>query len=158
MRKKFNYILTATLTIYIILFITLSFLSSIKKIPFITLNKNSILKEFNNIDYIAFLKLFSVCVLISCVIIFIVAKTCWTMLNKNQRDVENIAIFLIKITSSISIIIPMTVTFSKEQFNVAATYLSFIALFSFVLPKRNKSNFDNKELDEVRNSSPKEQK
>ena len=74
MRKKLNYILTATLTIYIILFITLSFLSSIKKIPFITLNKNSILKEFNNIDYIAFLKLFSVCVLISCVIIFIVAK------------------------------------------------------------------------------------
>lgn len=80
------------------------------------------------------------------------------MLNKNQHDVENIAIFLIKTASSISAIIPTTAAFSKKQLNVVATYLSFAALFSLVPPKRSKSNFDGEELDKARNSSPKKQK
>lgn len=49
-----------------------------------------------------------------------------------------------KILSSVSIIIPMTIVFNREQFNVVTTYLSFLALFSFAVPKFKNNNVDSR--------------
>ncbi|MBS7524886.1 hypothetical protein LGVB_00525 [Lactobacillus gasseri] len=57
--------------------------------------------------------------------------------------IEKWIVIIAKIFSSISIIIPMTLTFSKEQFNVATTFVSFIALFSFAVPKTFQSKSSN---------------
>ncbi|HFM5934180.1 TPA: hypothetical protein ACG8BR_002746, partial [Enterococcus faecium] len=68
---------------------------------------------------------------------------CLMVLNLKMFIIEKWIVIIAKIFSSISIIIPMTLTFSKEQFNVATTFVSFIALFSFAVPKTFQSKSSN---------------
>ncbi|WP_270786701.1 hypothetical protein [Enterococcus lactis] len=143
MSRKIDNIILLTTIFYLVIGATLSLLSFLSNSSLIVLNQKSILTEFAHIDYFSFFKTGLICLFISSFILYIGTTFCLMVLNLKMFIIEKWIVIITKIFSSISIIIPMTLTFSKEQFNVATTFVSFIALFSFAVPKTFQSKSSN---------------
>lgn len=107
-----------------------------------TFNKESILYELMKFNYYSFLKIGLLCLVITSFIIYIGFSFCVNFCKMNAVRLEQYTYTTAKILSSVSIIIPMTIVFNREQFNVVTTYLSFLALFSFAVPKFRNNNAD----------------
>lgn len=107
---------------------------------------DSILANLNSIDYFLFFKIFSVVFIIS-VALIIGVHAILVISDYEEEKSDKIFFILIKISTSASLIIPMIICLTSEQFSVATSFLAFLALFSFILPKE----FTNKVRDKVQN-------
>lgn len=107
---------------------------------------DSILANLNSIDYFLFFKIFSVVFIISVALISGV-HVLLTISEYEEKRSDNILFVLIKLSTSASLVIPMIICLTSEQFSVATSFLAFIALFSFILPKE----FTDKVRDKVQN-------
>lgn len=150
MTNRVMRIVFSSCLIFLFLAIFITALYSLTKLPLVEINENSILYELKNIDYFSFFKIGLLCLFISAFIVYLVTAFCLVTSRYEDSSIERWATYLAKSLSAVSIIIPMTITLSKEQFNVATTYLSFLALFSFVMPKikeRKSNNTDSSKED-----------
>ena len=146
MSRKIDNIILLTTIFYLVIGATLSLLSFLSNSSLIVLNQKSILTEFAHVNYFSFFKTGLICLFLSSFILYIGTTFCLMVLNLKMFIIEKWIVIIAKIFSSISIIIPMTLTFSKEQFNVATTFVSFIALFSLLFLKLFKANLATQRL------------
>jgi|SRR5699024_1931163 len=96
--------------------------------------KDSIVSDFMSIDYFQFLKVGFFC-LFFCLLVSSIMIGLYSRLFGFSKNIETIFQLCTKLSCSISIIVPLMFVLTKEQFNVVTTFVSFLALFSFVIPK-----------------------
>lgn len=108
--------------------------------------EDSVMTNLNSIDYLLFFKIFSIVFIISIALI-IGVHAILVISDCEEEKSDKIFFILIKISTSASLIIPMIVCLTSEQFSVATSFLAFLALFSFILPKE----FTNKVRDKIQN-------
>ena len=104
---------------------------------------NNMVFELTSIDFGKFYLAFSIASSSLIVFFSIVQEFIFKQLL-SRRALIIFNIFWIKFVFSLSFLIPMILVLTSEQFQIATTFLSFIAIFSFIIPKE----FINKFIDD----------
>lgn len=117
-------------------------------------SSESIINDILVIDFklfykIGFLTLFSTFGLAS-----VANITMMTFLSEDTT--AKILFILFKFSLVLSVVIPMLFVLTKEQFNVVTTIVSFLALFSFMIPKNILNKLKENKVKKIRNDNPTE--
>ena len=115
------------------IFFCLNFVSfSLSQIGF-NISESSVINDLIYIDY----KLFYQIAFLTFMATFSLAGavTYIGMFFLSELQINKILLIMMKFASITSLIVPMLFVLSKEQFNVLTTIISFLALFSFIVPK-----------------------
>ncbi|MEQ7221431.1 hypothetical protein ABQD56_09765 [Vagococcus fluvialis] len=104
------------------------------KILNITSSEDSLINDLTKINYVDFYRIGFVCLLVFSAILSIVNMV--LMFTISESASFEILVPLLKISLALSIVIPMVFVLTKEQFNVITSLVSFLALFSFLVPKK----------------------
>ena len=104
---------------------------------------NNMVFELTSIDFGKFYLAFSI-VSSSLIVFFSIVQEFIFKQLLSRRALIIFNIFWIKFVFSLSFLIPMILVLTSEQFQIATSFLSFIAIFSFIIPKE----FINKFIDD----------
>lgn len=104
------------------------------KILNITSSEDSLINDLTKINYADFYRIGFVCLLVFSAILSIINMV--LMFTISESASFKILVPLLKISLALSIVIPMVFVLTKEQFNVITSLVSFLALFSFLVPKK----------------------
>lgn len=100
----------------------------------LNISENSLINDLSQIDYLNFYRIGFISLLTFSAILS-VANIILTFTVSETMSAK-ILIPLFKTSLVLSIVVPMLFVLTKEQFNVITTLISFLALFSFIVPKK----------------------
>lgn len=110
------------------------------------LNPESVYNDLLSIDYQRLFLLLTTTFTVSFSLNGIFYWMLVAVFNLDEKKTLDFFHPFIKGSVAISIILPLTIVLSKEQFNVLTAYISFIALFSFLFPDEIKNRYKGKKL------------
>lgn len=114
-------------------------------ITFPQINPNSVLANILEIDVRKFL-IVSIITSTSLISIFALIRMLFFHSKLEKYKIEKFITNVFAVSYALSIIIPMFAVLSYDQFDIIISSLSFIAIFSFVLPKKSIKSFYEKHI------------
>ncbi|MDT2809159.1 hypothetical protein P7H43_01465 [Enterococcus asini] len=107
----------------------------------ISFNKEaSVINELEKIDYGLFLRVGFATLLVSGTISSVISQIIYFVFKLSEDQLSNLVLRFFKIVAALSVVVPMIFALTKEQFEIATTFISFIAIFSFVMPSKGDIN------------------
>lgn len=103
--------------------------------------KATVISNLEKIDYGLFLKTGFATLLCSATIFSIISQITYFVFKLSENQLSNLILRFFKISAALSVVVPMIFTLTKEQFDVATTFISFLAIFTFVMPSKEDITF-----------------
>lgn len=142
-----------SLSIFLLLLIAaLRLITSYFKVLPEEVNPESIYTDLMSIDYQRLLLLLITTLLVSFALNSIFYWVLVAVFDLDESKTLDFFRPFLKGSAAISVILPLTIVLSKEQFNVLTAYISFIALFSFLIPDDIRNKYKSKKLKKIKSN------